>query len=435
MAARFIYTAVANTNDYVIDSNSNTWTLSRAGTGNIGASPTTDTSLNTGSWLAGGTTWHCNQQYFEFDTSSFPASGTVNLVLYVITANGGPLEARQSSWSGSGTGNFVAGASLSGLTQVGGTIDLGAVTSVYDITTGFQVSASFKFLLHGEYQRTQTTTPSTPATTFGQIASSNSTTNPVPRIELTVTTNAVEKVITATGAGNITVGGGGGNDPPSGVTLIMVETWGAGGSSATATGAKPGGASGAYSRKLIPVVNGDILYYQNYAGQAYNGAQPTKTWVRKNTNSGPTNADVVADSANNQTAGSIANCVGDVKIPGAAGTAAQGGGGSRGGSGGSSSACPTNATAASGTTGTASTPGLGNANADTDSGDGGDGGAGAGGTGSPGVQPGGGAGGGGSSSGSSGTGGAGQIRFSWIPPGTAMPPLAPGRPFHPFLAR
>ncbi len=216
------------------------------------------------------------------------------------------------------------------------------------------------------------------------------------------------------GTGSITVGGGGGSDPPSGVTSIQIECWGAGSGPPSETAAQDsGGASGAYARKnALAVVNGDVLHYQIFAGKAP-GDTTSSDLANVILNGGPAYS-CAAEGASNpfslSTAGLAGNSNGDVKFSGAAGTAAQSGGGSRGGSGGSSSAGPAGAGVA-GSVGVSSAGGAGAASG-TDVGGGGNGGAG----GAPGVNgdtPGGGGGGSGSGGGASGTGGSGQVRFTW----------------------
>ncbi len=216
---------------------------------------------------------------------------------------------------------------------------------------------------------------------------------------------------TTPGAGSITVNGGGPNDPPSGVTSIQIECWGAGGSPLSTVAAETGGGSGAYSRlNTLTVSNGDVIRYSVGDGEL-SGSGGT---VTQTTFVAYPDAFTVVCSAPRGTLGSGGSGgVGDVKFNGANGVAAQGGGGSRGGGGGSSSAGPSGAGVA-GAAGSGASGGAGAAGG-TDVGGGGNGAPGATAVnGSNGSSPGGGAGGGGSGSPSNGgNAGDGQVRFTW----------------------
>lgn len=222
-------------------------------------------------------------------------------------------------------------------------------------------------------------------------------------------------VVFNTTPGSITVGGGGANDPPSGVTSIQIECWGAGGSSAVSASAEAGGSSGAYSLlNSLTVTDGTVVHWSLAAtGQSSGGLKPSPTSVWTTDVTSPVCAAESGSSGGGE--GLSVNGVGDVKFSGARGVAAQGGGGSRGGGGGSSSAGPGGAGVA-GSPGSGASGGAGAAGSGIDVGGGGQGAAGAtnnllGGNGS---TPGGGAGGGGSGTNSNGgTGGAGQVRFTW----------------------
>ncbi len=177
---------------------------------------------------------------------------------------------------------------------------------------------------------------------------------------------------------------------PSGVTNIVVETWGGGGKGGTRTtsGAGGGGGGGAYSRRTVTVTPGQTHYINVGAGSSTTSAGGD-SWY--STNSFVSGALVLAaggysvanNSASGAAGGSAAAGIGDVRFSG--GSGANGSSGSYGGGGGSSAG-----TAAEGADGSGRYGG----DAPDGGGDGGNGRSGSQGSGSSGLVPGGGGGGG-----------------------------------------
>lgn len=131
---------------------------------------------------------------------------------------------------------------------------------------------------------------------------------------------------------------------PPGVTSMTVESWGAGGKGTTRTsdGTGAGGGGGAYSRSVINVTPGQILYFTVGAGSTTTAAGGT-SWVRIGTNAVPTLASQgvlsvggasPGDNSNTGGAGgNQASGIGTIRFSGGNGRA---GAGNNGGGGGSS---------------------------------------------------------------------------------------------------
>lgn len=420
------YYAYANANDFGVTCSDATLANARSGTGTLALFNASGTMQPIGQEL-NGTTYKIGQAFLQFDTTIFPASGGTVTFHFVGSqwstgsqAFNGNLNLYQYAWASAATSEFRTPTQLAALTKLGSG-DPGVNNTV--TLSSCPSSATLKAMVAANADETSGTAPTGIGSTFAWQDSGNAS---YLLFETSAPNGLTSKTITATGTGSITVGGAGANDPPSTVTAIQIECWGAGGSSATNTGQKAGGASGAYVLCTIPVTNGDIIYYSIPAGQTYNGSAPADTWARKNTNSAPTASSqgALADSANNATAGAIANCIGMLTVAGTSGQSAQAGGGSRAGSGGSGSPGPDG----SGTIGTAGSSNVagtggagdngtvtGNGTSNALGGSGGNGSV-AGATATAGGAPGAGGGGGGSSSGASGAGGRGQVVFTWETP-------------------
>jgi hypothetical protein len=438
--ARVIYQAVAKTNDAYVEINSSSLTDANAGTGSTSIVDPGTGDLPLGLFAAGGS--GADQILLEFDTSGFPVGVAAELKCAYTTFAMRTVYWLSYAWTGAAS-DFRTSAQLQSL-PIAATHTFSVIGPVSSSLSSFSSSSSYKLIgvTQNNYDGVAT------SDNLSVTSAESSTVANRPTILATITTNAAELVITATGAGSITVGGGGSN-PPSGISSLMVECWGAGGSGTAATNQEAGGGGGGYARDHIAVTNGDVMYYNNPAGQAAGAGNPSDTWVRKNTNSIPT-ADgqngVLADSAAASSGGASANCfthdaTNGIKNTGGQGANAQSGGGSRGGSGGGGAAGPdgvgfggtsSGGANSAGKVGGTGNNGLGGAAGAAGSGAGGDhvdgGGGGGGGnsgaSGGAGGAPGGGSGGGGSSGGNSGGGARGQIRFSWIIP-SAPPTSAP----------
>jgi hypothetical protein len=416
------YFAYANLDDHHVVSSSSSYEV--AVQGDAGANVTLNaggTQQNIGMQFSS-PTYYIHQVFQRFDTSGFPAGSTPSLRIYQPVGNASrPLiRVLAYPWASPSWDNFRTPSQAAGLTQVASYNAPTSASWVVIPLVGHSPSSDYRIMLIGDGNLT------------GAVPTEQSIHNAsinmaewfsAPHIFFESIDTTADSVITATGTGSITIG----THTPSNITQLQIEAWGAGGSSAIATGQKAGGASGAYALSTIPVTNGDVIFYNVPAGQTYGGATPSDTWACKTTNAAPTSAveGVLAKSAAFATAptGSIGNQV----LVGTAGIGSQGGGGSRRGSGGSGATGPLGYGAA-GTMGSGNTSGGagGTGNAGTSAGGlagapgtahldgGGGGGAGsASGAGQAGGAPGAGGGGGGSSSGASGVGGRGQIRFTW----------------------
>src|SRR5690554_6212635 len=184
----------------------------------------------------------------------------------------------------------------------------------------------------------------------------------------TVNAQLVTETVTATGSGTFV--------PPSGVTSIRVEAWGAGGKGATRTsnGSGSGGGGGGYSRGLINVTPEQTYYYTVGAGGNAATGTGGVSWFNAtaNTNSVPTsNATGVlarggsnkADNNNTAGGGATAGYGNQVTYTGGNGAAGPNSGSNRGGGGGSSAGIGSNGNNATGTPGAIAPQGGGNGGA------------------------------------------------------------------------
>ena len=231
----------------------------------------------------------------------------------------------------------------------------------------------------------------------------------------TVNAQLVTEEVTATGSGTFV--------PPSGVSSIRVEAWGAGGrgSTRTSNGVGSGGGGGGYSKGLINVTPTQTYHYTVGAGGNTATGTGGFSWFNAtaNTNSAPTsNATGVlarggsnrADNNNTAGGGATPGYGNEVTYTGGNGAAGPDSGTTRGGGGGSSAGIGSNGNDATGTSGATAPIG------------GGHGGAGRNvnsqGPGNDGNIPGGGGGGAYRSSNGTRNGGAGapgQIRITYLP--------------------
>lgn len=120
-----VTTVFSGTSDGFIDSSSTfaNYALARAGTGSL-AADTASTTFKVGqSRLNGSDTSNCWEGFISFDTSAITDSDTVSVVtldLWLVTdvsTTDFTIEARERDWGATlTTADYVAGASLSGLT-------------------------------------------------------------------------------------------------------------------------------------------------------------------------------------------------------------------------------------------------------------------------------------------------------------------------------
>src|SRR5690606_29283751 len=172
----------------------------------------------------------------------------------------------------------------------------------------------------------------------------------------TVNAQLVTETVTATGSGTFV--------PPSGVSSIRVEAWGAGGrgASRTSNGVCSGGGGGGYSKGLINVTPTQTYHYTVGAGGNTATGTGGVSWFNAtaNINSAPTSSTtgVLARGGsnkgnNNNTAGGGATLGygNEVTYTGGNGAAGPHSGVNRGGGGGSSAGTESNGTNATGTPG------------------------------------------------------------------------------------
>lgn len=184
----------------------------------------------------------------------------------------------------------------------------------------------------------------------------------------TVNAQVVTDTVTATGSGTFV--------PPSGVSSIRVEAWGAGGrgASRTSNGVGSGGGGGGYSKGLINVTPTQTYHYTVGAGGNTATGTGGVSWFNAtaNINSAPTSSTtgVLARGGsnkgnNNNTAGGGATLGygNEVTYTGGNGAAGPHSGVNRGGGGGSSAGTESNGTNATGTPGAVAPSGGGNGGA------------------------------------------------------------------------
>lgn len=181
------FTIYADTNDHEIDSYSNvSYATARAGSG------TKDDAAGSGSYKVGqyygGGYYGCKQVFLSFDTSSLPASAPnsnkLQLMLAASPSVSKTIDAAENTWSG-GTGDFIAGASLSSLTAFGSrAFTSGESATLKDINgpTSFARSAAYKLILYAHDQQTNTT-PSAGEEMWFWAADASGTTND-PRLSV-----------------------------------------------------------------------------------------------------------------------------------------------------------------------------------------------------------------------------------------------------------
>jgi hypothetical protein len=419
------YVAYANTDDYTVTSTDAAWLNARAGSSTLAAGATGTTLDNASGWL-NASTYTVNESFLHFDTSAMPSGGTATL--YVTqngTVTGRNINAYTDTWSGSGTSNFVAGATLAG-TSIGSAAVLSNGTSAI-VLGSYSVSSTYGLLLTEDVVES-TSAPTATASIQLYAADAVVGAGKNPYLVVETSGSITTETITATGTTTITVGGGGANDPPSGTTAIQIESWGAGGGGGGGKGS--GGAGGAYCLQTFSVTNGDVITLTVGTGGTAGSASGNGTsgGTSKATKSSVDYA-VANGGANGVTAsGSTVNgataTTGQISYAGGNGGAGGGGGTQGGGSGGGGAgSAGAGGAGAAGSTATSTTrPAAGTAGS-PDGGAGGQGGAkvstagtgSAGGTGLGGSVPGGG-GGGGSSSSPGGAGANGQIKVSWTTP-------------------
>lgn len=148
------YTVYSNTNDQMCYGSSTVYADARSGTTVISGGSSSN-SLTAGQTKSGAT-YNCYQSQMSFDTSGVPSTTpssnpTLKLAvtLYLVTDT---YRVAEHSWS-SGTAAYVAGASLSGLTQFG-TLSISSsgvktFTGPSDVTR----SSAYKLMIHNMDQQ------------------------------------------------------------------------------------------------------------------------------------------------------------------------------------------------------------------------------------------------------------------------------------------
>src|SRR5690554_3388013 len=225
----------------------------------------------------------------------------------------------------------------------------------------------------------------------------------------TVNAQLVTETVTATGSGTFV--------PPSGVTSIRVEAWGAGGRGGqrSNSGRGGGGGGGAYSRGIVSVTAGQTYYYQVGVGSTTTSAGGG-SWFNVSNIAPTSNNYVLAVGGNSAPNNSNSGATGGAATSGYGNVIKYSGGnganstGSATGGGGSSAGIGSNGNNATGAPG---------ADAPTGGGDGGAGRSGSQGAGNAGNAPGGGGGGAYRTSifttQTGGAGARGQIRITYLP--------------------
>lgn len=142
-----VYDVYANTDDHYIQSSNASYATARAGSGL--ADTSTGASLVAGQRNDAGT-YRVFQAFLHFNTSGLPAKAPDTLTCKIkCTTNSGTkrFDLREKSWSG-GTGDFVAGASLSSLVAFGNTTISATGVITFNGPTSFARSATYGLVLY-----------------------------------------------------------------------------------------------------------------------------------------------------------------------------------------------------------------------------------------------------------------------------------------------
>lgn len=177
----------ANANDYEVSGTNASWATARAGSGLVAS--TGGTVLAPRSSLSGN--YEVAQAIIRFNASA--VTGTVTAFSVVLTcqsvnAGGDTIEIRERTSTGTGTGNFVAGASLGGLTL----IDAQSVTGAGAVTFTNNAlnpagSSNYGILVFAQRQRTNVA-PTAATVVFFHASEATGTTND-PYLSITTVTS------------------------------------------------------------------------------------------------------------------------------------------------------------------------------------------------------------------------------------------------------
>ena len=201
-----VFTIYANSNDHFIYGSSATYSTARAGSGLV--DNTGGIGHQAGQQLAAGN-YYVYQAFLSFDLSAVPAGtlGSSKLTLDTFAAHGSVAKtywASEFAWSG-GTSDFVAGASLSGLTGFGNrSFASGEATGAKDFTgpASLPRSSTYKLAVFAQDQRDNVAPASGVGGFIAFNAAEQSGTSQDPRITITGINYSM-----AAGAGSFTLAG------------------------------------------------------------------------------------------------------------------------------------------------------------------------------------------------------------------------------------
>lgn len=198
------FTIYASANDHYITSTDATYSNARSGAGSK-TDDSSGTSLFVGQLYPGGS-YSVYQAFLSFDTSSVPAISpdSIELALYLGAASltsTKQFNASERSWSG-GAGDFVAGASLSGLSGFGSRNFTNGEAAGYKAFPGpsdVARTSAYKLIVYANDQQTNTVPTSADRLIFSSADTSGTTQDPKLTITITYKLTAAAGAYTLTG--------------------------------------------------------------------------------------------------------------------------------------------------------------------------------------------------------------------------------------------